>query len=233
MLKDMSPNAVAYLMNALYFKAKWQGAEGDPMFDSEWTRDGDFYKAGGAKTTVPFMCSSRHFPYADLGDFEMVALPYASGKFFFYVLLPKAKDGLPDVLETLKESSWKELTSSLDRVAQVSLLLPKFEVSGDFLLNDALMALGMRRAFDERCAEFDGIFDGITPGFYISRVLQKAKMTVAEWGTEAAAVTVVEVGEKSAMPEKIISFTADHPFVFVIGEQESGTILFEGVYTGE
>ena len=77
------------------------------------------------------------------------------------------------------------------------------------------------------------MFDGPTPGFYISRVLQKAKMIVAEWGTEAASVTVVEMSEKSALPGKVVDFVADHPFVFVLGEQESGTILFEGVYTGK
>ena len=107
-----------------------------------------------------------------------------------------------------------------------------FDVSGDFELSKVLMALGMRRAFDEVGAQFDGMFDGVTPGFYISRVLQKAKMTVAEWGTEAGAVTVVEMTEKSSLPGKVIRFTANHPFVFVIGEQESGTILFEGVYKG-
>ena len=94
------------------------------------------------------------------------------------------------------------------------------------------MAMGMTKAFDEVFAEFGGMFDG-SRGLYINRVLQKAKIQVAEWGTEAAAVTVVEMAEKSSMPEHVVYFTADHPFVFVIGEQESGTILFEGTYTGE
>ncbi len=232
MLDEVSPNAVAFLMNALYFKAKWQSDAGNPMFDSQATRDEAFYKSDGSKTSVPFMRSSRHFPYADLGGFEMVALPYASGKYFMYVLLPKTKEGLSDLLESLQETSWNELISSLKREADVSLLLPKFEVSGDFLLNQVLKDLGMRRAFDEREAEFDGMFAGDTPGFYISRVLQKAKMTVAEWGTEAAAVTVVEMNEKSALPDKVVYFKADHPFVFVIGEQASGAILFEGVFDG-
>jgi serpin B len=233
MLDDLDPNAAALLMNALYFKAKWQGSEMDPMFDSKATAGGPFIKADGSMTKVPFMSSYRNFPYADMGDYEVAALPYASGKFFFYILLPKAKDGLAALVESLPGISWNNVISSLQTDAEVRLKMPKFDVSGDFLLNDALKALGMRRAFDEVYAQFDGMFDGSTPGFYISRVLQKAKMTVAEWGTEAAAVTVVEMAEKSSLPGKVVRFEADHPFVFVLGEQESGTILFEGVYTGE
>ena len=233
MLKDMSPNAVAYLMNALYFKARWQGGETNPMFNSDFTRDGDFYKADGSTAKIPFMTTSRYFPYVDKGDYEVVALPYASGKYFFYILLPKKTDGMAPLLEKLATTSWNDLISSLQSEVEVSLRMPKFDVSGDFELTSVLQALGMRQAFDEVDAQFDRMFDGVTPGFYITRVLQKAKMTVAEWGTEAAAVTVVEVGEKASMPGKMVYFTADHPFVFVLGEQESGTILFEGVYTGK
>ena len=232
MLKEMSPNAVAFLMNALYFKAKWQGNDREPMFDSRFTSDGDFHKADGSTVTVPFMATGRYFRYADFGDYEMVALPYASGKYNMYILLPKKVDGLGALLESLRNASWNNLISSLKGDAEVHLRIPRFETSGDFELSGALKALGMRKAFDEQDAEFDRMFDGPVPGFYISRVLQKAKVTVAEWGTEAAAVTVVEVAAKEALIEKVVNFTADHPFVFVIGEQESGTILFEGVYTG-
>jgi len=233
MLEDMSPNAVAYLLNALYFKARWQGDDRNPMFNSDFTREEDFFRADGSTVKVPFMSTSRYFPYADAGDFEMVALPYASGKFFFYLLLPKEKDGLSSLVESLSSRSWNTLISSLKKDAEVRLRFPKFDVSGDFELSKALQAMGMRKAFDEVHAEFGSMFDAPGHGFYITRVLQKAKMTVAEWGTEAAAVTVVEMGEKSAMPGKVLNFVADHPFVFVLGEQESGTILFEGVYTGE
>ena len=233
MLRDMSPNAVAYLLNALYFKAKWQGGERNPMFNSESTSEDTFYRADGSRTRVPFMFARRYFPYADKGDYEVVALPYASGKYFFYILLPKKADGLDGLVAALPGISWNEWIASLQDVSEIRLQMPKFDVSGDFELSKVLMALGMRRAFDEVGAQFGRMFDGVTPGFYISRVLQKAKMTVAEWGTEAAAVTAVEVAEKSAMPGNVISFVADHPFVFVLGEQESGTILFEGVYMGK
>jgi serpin B len=233
MLEDMSPNAVAYLLNALYFKARWQGGDRNPMFNSDFTRDEAFFKADGTTVKVPFMSTTRYFPYADAGDFEMVALPYASGKFFFYLLLPKEKDGLSSLVESLSRKSWNTLISNLEDDVEVRLRFPKFDVSGNFELSKALQAMGMRKAFDEVHAEFGSMFDAPGHGFYITRVLQKAKMTVAEWGTEAAAVTVVEMGEKSTMPGHVLQIVADHPFVFVLGEQESGTILFDGVYTGE
>lgn len=232
-LKEMSPNAVAYLMNSLYFKAKWQGTEWSPMFNSDFTQNGTFYKAGGKKVQLPFMASGNDFPYADQGSYEMVALPYASGKFFLYILLPKTKDGLDALVASLSSSSWNSLISSLKKDTEVHLRLPRFEVSGDFQMNRVLEALGMRRAFSDGEAQFGGLFDGENPGFYIYRVVQKAKIQVAEWGTEAAAVTVVEMAAKSAMPAQTVEFTADHPFVFVLGEQESGTILFEGIYSGD
>ena len=233
MLDKIDPNAAAFLMNALYFKAKWEGSERNPMFNSDYTRDDTFHKAGGSTVKVPFMSTSRYLPYADKGDYEIVALPYASGKFYLYILLPKKRDGLDAMIDALQKASWNSLIASLTKEANVQLRMPKFDASGDFELSKTLRALGMKKAFDSEGAEFSKMFDGITPGFYISRVLQKAKITVAEWGTEAAAVTVVEMTEKSAMPMNDIQVTADHPFVYVIGEQESGTILFEGVYSGE
>ena len=232
MLKEVTPNAVAFLMNALYFKARWQGGAEYPMFNSDFTTPDTFYKTGGTTAQVPYMSTSRYLPYTDQGAFEMVALPYASGKFFLYILLPKEKDGLNALLASLLNKSWNDLISSMKTDFEVRLRLPKFDVAGDFELSGTLKALGMRRAFDEEGAQFGGMFDVVSPGFYISRVLQKAKISVAEWGTEAAAVTVVEMAEKSAMPSKVIQFEANHPFVFVLGEQESGTILFEGVYSG-
>ena len=233
MLKEMAPNAVAYLMNALYFKARWQGGDLSPMFSERATYDDTFYCDGGTTAKVPFMNASRNLPYAEGKDYQMVAIPYESGKFFMYILLPKAKDGLDALVASLATASWNDLVSGLNKDAEVRLSLPKFETAGDFELSNALKAMGMTKAFDDLSAEFGGMFDGATRGVYINRVLQKAKIIVAEWGTEAAAVTAVEMAEKSSMPGKVIRFTADHPFVFVIGEQESGTILFEGVYIGK
>lgn len=233
MLEDIDPNAVAFLLNALYFKAQWQGSEKDPMFSADATYGEQFRLADGKAKELPFMHATRSLPYADMGDYQVLALPYSSGKFYMYILLPKKDDGLESLVASLGRADWGDLSAGLREGKNVILSLPRFEVSGDFLLNDALQSLGMRRAFDDSLAEFGAMFDTPAKGFYISRVLQKARMSVTEWGTEAGAVTVVEMSEKSAGPMETVRFNADHPFVFIIGEKKSGAILFEGAFTGK
>ena len=120
----------------------------------------------------------------------------------------------------------------------ITFKLPKFEIENKIYLKETLDALGVKKAFKGGDAQFDRMFEP-NPGWYywIEKVIQKAKINVTEWGTEAAAVTVVEMdGATEAGPgqePKRINFFADHPFVYVIGEATSGAILFEGVYSGK
>ena len=233
---ELSPEAVAYLMNALYFKAKWAGDEYDPMFREYATIDDKFTLADGTTKTVKMMRNMQYHRYAEMDGFRVLALPYASGKYNMYILLPDENnlDGLLDKLQTV---TWSDIQKSFKRDAEVSLKLPKFDIENKLYLKEALQALGVEKAF-QRGAEFDGMFEP-KPGYYywIEKVIQKARISVAEWGTEAAAVTVVEmVGESAPGPgeePKRINFFADHPFVYLIGESTSGTILFEGVYSGK
>ena len=232
MLDEVDPNTVALLLNALYFKAKWQEIGGTPMFDPQATAAGPFYRAGGTEVTVSYMTTMQSFHYADMGKYEIVSVPYASGKFYMHILLPKDNNLYP-MLDDLVSASWGELSTGLAQESKrVRLYLPKFDISGDFNLNIALGGLGIRRIFDESQARFDPMFDVERHGFYVSRVLQKARLSMAEWGSEAAAVTAVEVTEKS-LPEPDVIVKADHPFLFVIaGTGVDAPILFGGVYTG-
>lgn len=232
MLDQVDPNTVALLLNALYFKAKWQEIGGAAMFDPDATASGPFYRAGGNETTVSYMTTTQSFHYADMGKYEIVSIPYASGKFYMHILLPKDNNLYP-MLDDLVASSWGELSTGLAQESKrVKLYLPKFDITGDFNLNIALGGLGIHRIFDETKAQFDPMFDVQRHGFYVSRVLQKARLSMAEWGTEAAAVTAVEVTEKS-MPDPDVTIKADHPFLFLIaGTGVDAPILFGGVYTG-
>ena len=232
LLEDVDPTAVAYLMNALYFKAAWQKSGGSPMFVTAATREGPFYRANGTLTSVPYMSTCRKLSYAEWDDFRVVALPYASGKYQMYILMPTKADGLEALLQRISDVSWWVITRMLSDECTVNLRLPKFELDGKYTLNATLQALGINRAFSAE-ADFSEMFENPDLAFCISRVLQKAKITVAEWGTEAATVTVVEMKATSAMPEQPVEFTVDHPFAFFIAEQTSGAILFEGVYTGK
>lgn len=234
---ELSPDAVAYLMNALYFKAKWAGNEYDPMFREYATIDDRFTLADGSSKTVKMMRNVQYHSYAEMDGFKVLALPYANYKYYMYILLPD-ENNLNGLLDKLQTVSWSDIQSSFKQDAEVSLKLPKFDIENKFNLNDALQALGVKKAFNAGAAEFDGMFEP-KPGYFywIGKVIQKARIAVAEWGTEAAAVTVVEMEGATApgpgKEPKRINFFADHPFVYLIGESTSGTILFEGVYSGK
>ena len=230
---QINPNALAFLMNALYFKAPWVSEGRDPIFHSELTRDEDFHLFGGAVVTkVPMMHSSDWWEYADMGDFEVLRLPYASGKFSMYILLPEGE--ISNLVADFPTLDWKDIQSKM-KTREVILSLPKFETSSSFTLNGALEALGIKDAFTYD-ARFDRMFLDPQIQAYIDKVIQKAKIIVAEWGTEAAAVTV-EMMCGDAMPDENapvpVYFTCDHPFAYLIAEETSGTILFAGAYTGK
>ena len=233
---EIVPDAVAFLMNALYFKAKWAGSDFSPMFREESTIDDKFTLSGGNTTTVKMMRNMRWHQYAEMDGYKVLALPYANGVFYMYILLPDQND-LEGLLEKLQKTAWSDILSSFKQDAEVFVKLPKFDIENKYNLNDALNALGIRRAFKSGAAQFDRMFapQNVPYDYWIDRVIQKARISVAEWGTEAAAVTVVEMAGNSAAPEepKRVLFYADHPFVFAIGEATSGTILFEGVFSGE
>ena len=228
---EISEDAVAYIMNALYFKAKWTGSKSSPMFKEKSTKSENFHLKDGKTVKVDMMRNSRYHEYAEMDGYKVLVLPYANGKFNMYVLLPDEND-IEGLIEKLKTTSWSDILSNLKQDAEVYVKLPKFNIENKYYLNDALNALGVTKAFDEDSAEFDGMFeykDGYI--YWINNVIQKSRIAVSEWGTEAGSVTVVEMNgiTDSAPSPKPIYFYADHPFVFIIGEETSGTILFEGV----
>jgi len=232
---EISENAVAYIMNALYFKAKWAGGEYDPMFKSDVTKPGDFYLSDGSTIKVDMMRNMRWHQYAEMDGYKVLAIPYAGYKYYMYILLPDEND-INGLVDKLKTTAWSDILSNMKSDAEVYVRLPKFEIENKYDLSDALQALGVERAFQGGQAEFDMMFQPKDGYYYwISKVIQKARIKVSEKGTEAGAVTVVEMaGEAAPGPgeePKKVYFYADHPFVFIIGEKTSGTILFEGVCT--
>ncbi|MBR4826855.1 MAG: serpin family protein [Bacteroidales bacterium] len=234
---DVSAQTVALLMNALYFKAKWSGTQYEPMFNEESTIKDVFTSTDGSKTMLNMMRNVRYHKYAEMDGYTVLALPYAGGKFYMYFLLPDGND-LPGLLAKMKTLSWDKVLSNLKQDAEVHVKIPKFDIEERYSLNQTLESMGMKVPFQPGVAKFDRMFAPKDPGydFWIGKVIQKARISVAEWGTEAAAVTVVTMDAAAAAPEpepKRIDFYADHPFVFIIGESTSGTILFEGAFTGK
>jgi serpin B len=230
---EISEDAVAYIMNALYFKAKWNGTKYDPMFREEDTKAEYFTLADGRKVKVDMMRNVSRYKYAEMDGYKVVAIPYAGCKFYMYILLPDTND-LDGLIGKLQVTSWNDILSGLKQDADVHLKIPKFDIENRFILNDALMSLGVEKAFDRRSDEFDEMFENDDYYYWIEKVIQKSRISVSEWGTEAASVTIVEMGGETAGPPdelKEIHFYADRPFVFLIGEATSGTILFEGTFT--
>ena len=228
---DISPLALSFLMNALYFKAPWVREGNDPRFMKESTREEKFYPNSTDAVKVQMMHTSGYFNYADLGDFGVLELPYANGKFAMYILLPK-DNNIESFLKGLPNLDWKGVLSSM-KGRDVVLSLPKFETSSGYRLNDALEQLGMKRAFTN-AAQFDCMFADPKVQACIDMVIQKARISVTEWGTEAAAVTVVGMKNTSVGPgqDPPVKFICDHPFAYLIAEKTSGTILFAGAYMG-
>ena len=228
---EISADAVAYIMNALYFKAKWAGDEYSPMFREEGTKSENFTLNDGKTIKAAMMRNRRYHEYAEMDGYKVLVLPYANRKFNMYILLPD-ENNIEGLIEKLQTSSWTDILANLKEDAEVHVKLPKFNIENKHNLNDALNGLGVRKAFEPASAEFNGMFTPKDDYYYwISKVIQKSRISVSEWGTEAGSVTVVEMdGATDAGPgPKEVFFYADHPFVFIIGEETSGTILFEGV----
>ncbi len=236
---DIIPNFAAAILNALYFKAKWSEESGKPMFEKESTKKSQpFYLDGGGERKVDYMVTSRSLRYGKIGNNAIVELPYAHGKFAMYIILPDLKggNGIERLFSSFTSENFSGALSSMSNDAVVNLRLPKFESENKYELTKMLNTLGIHRAFDPNRAEFDKLLShSAIKDFHIGSVIQKARINVAEWGTEAAAVTAVQIGFTSIpnQPNKEIDFFADHPFVYGIVEKTSGVILFAGVYDGK
>ena len=213
---------IAYLVNAIYFKGDWTY-----QFERDRTSDGPFLRPDGGTSTVPLMRSSEPIPLRLAYDGEVTIgdLAYGGGAYRMTIVMPQDPADLDDLVAGLTQSQWNGWIAALDSV-DLDVVLPKFTVEYDRDLADDLAALGMEVAFcDNPLADFTAMYP--QGGACISAVKHKTFVEVNEEGTEAAAVTSVEVGVTSAPP----MFIVDRPFLFAIREALSGTILFMGKIT--
>ena len=208
------------LTNAVYFQADWT----EP-FKLERTRPGPFYLPSGKTTEVPLMRKWDGFPYRHAEGFKVLEMPYGQGQLAMLLLLPDEHDGLASLEEQLTAENLARWRSEMRKEESLEVVLPRFTIESSFSLKDALVMLGMRRAFDPHPDNFLGITDE-TPQ-WLAAVLHKAYVDVNEQGTEAAAATAVVAMAGSAAHEPP-KFIADHPFVFLIRDALSGAILFCG-----
>jgi len=213
------PAAVMYLINAIYFKGTWTYE-----FDPEKTNLEIFFPETGATFESSAMHQETNLNYYQNSLFELVELPYGDKKFSMLVFLPSAENDCFDILAEMDNDNWNDWTNNFNET-NVYLQLPKFKFETFKLLNDPLSSLGMGIAFSD-AADFTLI--NPAGNLFISRVLHKTFIDVNEEGTEAAAVTAVEIELTSAGGSGLTHFIADKPFLFVIRENSTGSILFMG-----
>ncbi len=209
------------LINAIYFKAQWL----EP-FNKSATTDQPFFTSPDASTNVPMMSQQRSFSYFENDQLQAVALPY-EGRYEMDILLPRNRDGLPALEKSLTVDSLNGWLTGM-QPQLLALSLPKFQNTGSFRLADTLKALGMTDAFDASKADFTGM---ASDPLYVSDVIHKTFISVDEAGTEAAAITAVVMRAGAVAmrhPEQPTVFRADHPFIYLIRERMTGTILFIG-----
>lgn len=216
-ISEISPDAMVYLINAVYFKGMWR-----QKFDKKLTSEALFTSESGSKSNVNMMYQKDTFNYTTDELAQYIDMPYGNKAFSMTVILPKEGKTTADVLDNL---TVEKLNSTLGAMAskQVMVYFPRFKVENKFSLNKMLAAMGMPAAFSPQLADFSNIS---VVKLFISDVIHKTYVTVDEEGTEAAAVTAI-VMELTSMPDYPV-FRVDKPFVFVIREQSTGVILFIG-----
>ena len=222
-IKDLIPEGVItsltrlVLTNAIYFNAAWEYP-----FDEDVTADGPFYLLDGGQVIVSMMKQTEVFGYTEGDGYQAVELQYDGGELSMIVLLPEA--GNFQVFEEgLQADKASDIISGLQPTG-VALTMPKFEFDSEFSLTDTLAGMGMPIAFSGT-ADFSGMTG--SPDLFISEVIHKAFVSLDEAGTEAAAATAV-IMDESETPGEPIEVTIDRPFIFLIRDIETGTILFVG-----
>ena len=218
-IDSIDPLTVMFLINAVYFKGNWKFE-----FSEENTVNNDFYLSNGNTIETPFMNQevTANIMYHDI--FQMLELPYGRGNYSMLILLPGDGKSIHDIIEELDTENYDEWLLNLqERNVEVS--IPKFKFKYEKKLNDLLKSMGLSVAFDPDNADFSDISEALE--LYISKVKHKAFIEVNEKGTEAAAVTIVGINTTNAGPT-YPKFIANKPFLFVIREKYTNSILFMG-----
>jgi len=211
------------LTNAIYFNGTWR-----KTFDPSLTRDEDFFTEDGRAVKVPMMRQDddeTRFNYLETGGLQVLEMPYAGGRLSVMILLPHDQD-IASLERSLSSEDLDRWRDSLEE-RRVDVYLPRFKLKANYFLAEILADLGMPTAFSNMAD-----FTGISPDrpLFISQVIHQAYVDVNEQGTEAAAATAVEMAECIGAVEEpeIPIFRADHPFLFLIVDDETGCILFLG-----
>ncbi len=218
-VEKIPQNIIMYLINAIYFKGTWKYE-----FNKKSTQQDIFNDINGNQITCNMMAQKNKFLYYSNSDLQIIDLPYGNENFSMVVILPVWGKNVNEVIEQLDKNTWNNYLSNLKK-EEGTIQLPKFKLENKYLLNKVLKQLGMEIAFDKGKADFTNM--NKSGGIYIDEVLHKTFVQVDEEGTEATAVTSVSFGVTSAGGNGFL-MRVDRPFVFIIKEKNSNSILFMG-----
>ena len=213
-------SVIAMLTNATYFKGKWR-----EQFQAAATHPAPFHLTATQIVQLPTMFNEQGLVRTSgTSDGTVIGeLPYGGDAFVMDVIVPPLGT-IEMAADALTPARFRSLLALLpDSSRAMRLALPKFRIETGRELKPALSALGIQRAFGD--AQLAPMFASVQSGAQVSSVLQKVFVDVNEEGTEAAAVTVVTIDRVSSAPPQ---FVVDRPFLFVIRERLTGTILFMG-----
>jgi serpin B len=208
------------LANAIYFYAAWANE-----FNENLTEEAPFYLLDGKEVIIPMMNQEQSFPYLRGEGYQVVELPYTGSKLSMLIVVPDS--GSYEAVESSMDVG--QMTEIVDLLShqEVQLGIPKFTFESKYTLTDTLSVMGMDEAMNPSSADFSGM--DTTQELFIGAVVHKAFVAVDEKGTEAAAATAVEMAATSMEEEEQpIELTIDRPFIFIIRDRPSNTILFMG-----
>ncbi len=213
------------LVNAIHFLGKWQ-----LPFESSLTKKETFYPLQKQPLAVDMMQQTEYFPYLEKEDFQAISMPFSSqdSNYTCVVFLPKKESSLAHFQSTMDAENIEEWLNSMSKT-KVHLSLPKFRIKQRLDLEQILVSIGMRQAFSP-FADFSAI-NGQND-LYLSKVLHEAFFDLNENGVEAAAATAAIVWTKGSYtpPQMPVCFHADRPFIYMLVEKKTNTILFLGTY---
>ena len=231
-LDRLDSNTAAVLLNAVYFKARWE-----TVFEPKDTRNEAFNLARSRTVEVPLMNLTSDFALVPRRGYRAIRLPYAAAALGMVVVLPDEVEGLGEVARRLDAKETTELFAALrdpQALKEVALTLPRFRASYAANLVGPFQEAGMKMAFDSEKADFSGMTDQppLPGSLYIDQVVHRAVIEVAEESTEAAAATAVAITARSlAKAVKPETFRVDRPFLFYVVDEATGAILFQGRIT--
>lgn len=222
-VEKINPHDVIFLINAIYFKGVWQ-----TEFDQKLTKEKPFYLSNGQNKKVSFMYRDGEYDYFENSQFQLISLPYAKNRFSLEVFLPKEGISLESISQKLTVGQWKKWMSQLNKKEGI-LQLPRFNLSYEVDLKNTLESLGMASIFSLSKANFSQL---TSENAYVSAIKHKTLVEVDEKGTQPAPMSPLQVKATSvSTSEDKFNMVVNRPFLCIIRDQKTQTIVFIGVIT--